>query len=196
MKLLCLGNSITRHRPKADIGWSGDWGMAASRPENDYAHQLTNRLEQAGTSVTLLAENLAIEVNPDVFPADALADFLAFAPDALVIRLGENVPDATKYDAYLSAYGRVLDAFLAAGTPHIFCVGNFWQRDDLDEKTAALAKEKGVSWVSLSAVQGEAFRAIGEFAHAGVAAHPSDKGMAAIADCIFTAMRAAGTAAG
>lgn len=29
-KVLFLGNSITKHGPKADIDWSGNWGMAAT----------------------------------------------------------------------------------------------------------------------------------------------------------------------
>ena len=34
-RLLIVGNSITRHGPKPEIGWVNDWGMAASAAEKD-----------------------------------------------------------------------------------------------------------------------------------------------------------------
>lgn len=37
-RVLFLGNSVTIHGPSAEIGWTGDWGMAASCAENDYVH--------------------------------------------------------------------------------------------------------------------------------------------------------------
>ena len=37
-RILFIGNSVTWHGPKEDIGWTGDWGMAASSAEKDYAH--------------------------------------------------------------------------------------------------------------------------------------------------------------
>ena len=38
LKVLYLGHSMTRHGPSQKIGWTNDWGMAASAREKDYAH--------------------------------------------------------------------------------------------------------------------------------------------------------------
>ena len=48
VKILFLGNSITRHGKAENLGWLGDWGMAASRKENDYVHKLISRLLEDG----------------------------------------------------------------------------------------------------------------------------------------------------
>jgi len=45
-KVLFFGNSITRHAPKADIGWTGDWGMAASSRDKDYVHLVHRAMEE------------------------------------------------------------------------------------------------------------------------------------------------------
>ena len=34
LKVLFVGNSITRHEPKPEIGWDNDWGMAGCVEEN------------------------------------------------------------------------------------------------------------------------------------------------------------------
>ena len=43
-RILFLGNSITLHGPKADIGWTGNWGMAASAEDKDYVHLVSGAL--------------------------------------------------------------------------------------------------------------------------------------------------------
>ena len=197
-KLICIGNSITRHAPNADLGWYGDYGMAASAGENDYAHRLSAKLGSfLNVPVALQVLSLVnMERSPAAFDAGAALEGLDAENALAVIRLGENVPDESLYEAYIAAYGRLIDALRQKGAGRIFAVGNFWQRDDLDALTADLAKEKGIPFVSLKACQGETFQAIGQFAHAGVAAHPSDAGMAAIADTILFAMCKAGVVRG
>ncbi|MDE6490149.1 MAG: beta galactosidase jelly roll domain-containing protein, partial [Muribaculaceae bacterium] len=54
INVLCLGNSITRHERKDDIEWFSEWGMAASREENDYCHRLEAMIakDRPGSKVT------------------------------------------------------------------------------------------------------------------------------------------------
>nr|HPJ23025.1 hypothetical protein [Clostridia bacterium] len=37
-RILFVGNSITWHPVKEEIGWLNEWGMAASSDDNDYVH--------------------------------------------------------------------------------------------------------------------------------------------------------------
>ena len=46
INVLFLGNSITRHAPAEDIGWPYDWGMSASKEENDYVHVAVKMLDE------------------------------------------------------------------------------------------------------------------------------------------------------
>ena len=58
-RVLFFGNSITRHEPNPSLGWYGDWGMAASREENDYVHTLVSMLQAAGDNVDYCIAQLA-----------------------------------------------------------------------------------------------------------------------------------------
>jgi hypothetical protein len=59
-RVLFLGNSITRHGPAPKIGWTGDWGMAASARDKDYAHLVAAGLaELAGKKPDVKLANIA-----------------------------------------------------------------------------------------------------------------------------------------
>ena len=59
-KILFLGNSITLHGPAPEIGWTGNWGMAASARDKDYVHQLLDRISKAaGGTPKVMIRNIA-----------------------------------------------------------------------------------------------------------------------------------------
>ena len=90
-KILFLGNSITLHGPKADIGWSGNWGMAASSEDKDYVHLVTRAIaEHAGATPQIKVSNIAdFERNYATYDVDEqLRDLFAFDPDLVVLAIG------------------------------------------------------------------------------------------------------------
>jgi alpha-galactosidase len=94
-KVLFLGNSITKHGPKDDIGWSGNWGMAASAESKDYVHLVTQALtEKSGATPEILVKNIADFERAHVgYDLDGkLKEAVTFAPDLIILAIGENVP--------------------------------------------------------------------------------------------------------
>jgi hypothetical protein len=61
LNVLIVGNSVLRHAPAPNIGWFGDWGMAASAPDKDFL-TVYNRLLQASNKynyVDVSSKNIA-----------------------------------------------------------------------------------------------------------------------------------------
>ena len=46
LRILFVGNSITLHGYRPQIGWFGEWGMAASSIDKDYAHLLMKKVRE------------------------------------------------------------------------------------------------------------------------------------------------------
>ena len=95
VRILIVGNSITRHGPKEDIGWAGDWGMAASAPEKDYVHRLYAKLTGNGCDVYMRIRQASFwERN---YRDDILKEYYTqdrdFEADIVIFRLGENVQE-------------------------------------------------------------------------------------------------------
>ncbi len=192
VKIIFLGNSITRHAPAPEIGWNGNWGMAASSAEKDYVHLAAADLRAAGKCVGYLARNIAdLERNPGGAWEKTPEELVSFGADTLVLKVGENVPEG-KEEAFQERIREVVKDLRGAGVRHVFLLGTFWAREAFEKGYAALAKEEGYVYISLVPLQDKAFQAVGEYAHEGVAAHPSDRGMRAIADLLLKAMREEG----
>ncbi len=189
MKILYLGNSITLHSPNGDIGWHGNWGMAASAEEKDYVHCLNRMVaEKTGVPVESMVRNIAdFERAPDTFDFAYFDELRDWKPDVLILRITENTPEE-KVEALVPAFEKLIRYFKRDGLD-IYAVGPFWEHEAKENCVKQGAAHTGSTYVTLQEIQKEEYRAIGLFAHAGVAGHPSDKGMKAIADIIFAAMQ-------
>lgn len=199
-RVLFLGNSITRHGPSPKIGWNDDWGMAASALENDYVHLVMRGLDGlAGEKSEVKVANIAdFERNSAAYDVDVrLKAEFGFKPTLVIVAIGENVP-ALRTDEDKARFKAGLGALLAAAkgsgaAPSVVVRSCFWADPAKDEILRQACTEAGGTFVDIGALgkdESNYARAERKFEHAGVAAHPGDKGMKAIAEAILHALRA------
>jgi lysophospholipase L1-like esterase len=196
-KILFLGNSITLHGPAPAIGWTGNWGMAASVQEKDFVHLVTRTLAKtAGTTPEIMVKNIAeFERSFATYDVDAkLKEAFGFRADLVILAIGENVPNLGSDEAkgqFRSGVRKLLQGLKAANSPTIVVRSCFWSnkaKDQILQETCAEAGGIFVDIGSLSKDESNYARSEREFKHKGVAAHPGDKGMQAIADAILKAI--------
>lgn len=197
LKVVCLGNSITKHGYLPDVEWYSDWGMAASCEENDYCHVLQKRLREYNGESCVIPYNIAhFERNPDC-DINSLLGNVCEGADVIVIRIGDNVNNAGFFAANLQ---RLIDK-CKEYTPHILVSGCFWQKGEVEKTLMNGAANNGLRFIPLSWI-GEIRNA---YPHKGdtifntdgkpytitkdfILTHPNDEGMKAIADAIFNAI--------
>ena len=196
-KVLFLGNSITLHAPAPDIGWTGNWGMAATAEEKDFVHLLAADIAKtAGVPPRIMVKNIAeFERGYEGFDlAAGLKPELEFNADIVIVAIGENVPDPVDDDAkakFAAAFARLLAALKEHGKPAIFVRSSFWPHAVKDGILQKAAADAGATFVDIGALGRDSANSAGserKIEHAGVAGHPGDKGMRAIADAIFAAI--------
>jgi lysophospholipase L1-like esterase len=195
-RILFLGNSITLHGSAPQIGWTGNWGMAASAREKDYVHVLVSAIAKlSGNRPDVQVDNLAdFERHYDTYDLANLKKHLDFKPDIVVVAIGENVPALASEESkakFKDSFDRLLAALKGSGRPVIFVRSCFWAektRDEIMQKACLAAGGVFVDIGGLGKDPSNAARSERSFAHAGVAGHPGDKGMKAIADALLKAM--------
>ena len=200
-KILFLGNSITLHGPAPDIGWTGDWGMAASAREKDFVHRLLDRVsKEAGGVPKVMIRNIAEFERKltDFNIRDTLKDELAFEADVVILAIGENSPSPRTDEArkrFAEALRELLTQLGRHGHPEVFVRSQFWPDAEKDRLLKQVCDDAGGVFIDLGKVgidpQNSA-RSERHIEHAGVAGHPGDKGMSAIADELWRAMKKAG----
>ena len=199
-RILFLGNSLTLHGPKPDIGWTGNWGMAASEPDKDFVHVLTEAIH-ARTNGTLRLEPTPVNGSSEVenilnianilereyrtYEPAKLKKQLEWKADLVVVQCGENVPlNDFDPEAFQNAFKTLLNDLKDAGNPHIFVTGNILNSNPaLDEIKRNVCAEDSTHRM---------FVDISNYAKDGSVTgrfgHPDDKGMKLIADTLFKAI--------
>ena len=188
--------------------------MAASKRENDYVHKTVEFLQQ-DHEVEFEATGLwgwevmsrdRAEAQEELEPL-----LLKKHYDVIVVQLGENIQN---YDTLAQDFPSLIEYIAKKqnknGTlPRIILVGDFWKqplRQKVKQATCENVLDKDgrqiVTFVDLSDIWGDKSyeSSIGtkvagddgqmhEVNHAGVAAHPGDKGMEEIAKRIYEAIK-------
>ena len=192
-RILFAGNSITLHGPKADIGWHGQWGMAASEKEKDYVHLIISETgKDAADCVFCICQVAEWEIQfkngKTVYPK--FENARSFNADIIVMRFVENCPSEDFDKQVFKKETADLLAYLnPSGKAEIILTTGFW-RHPADSGIIELAEEMDLPLVPLGDLgDRDDMKALGLFEHSGVANHPGDLGMKHIADRIFEVLK-------
>ena len=187
-RVLFVGNSITLHGPRPQIGWTNNWGMAASARDKDYVHLLQKKIAAVRPDAQCCLLQVAGTIERSFFKKDWSCErnfkwAREFKPDVIVLFFGANVPK--DYDAGTMSpvpartFGEALDAFRTYLDPEgkalvLFSQG-FYIRPKLDAEKEAVAKKHGDVFVNMEDVRSR------KDTH-GRYNHPGDLGMELIAE--------------
>lgn len=199
-KILHLGNSILRHAIMSY--WWSDCGMAAKTKADDYAHRFLAKMKTIKPSAQSWEQNIAAwELDPTGYNKSQLDTLLTSqAYDLIVIRLGENAT-AIAPATYKTAF-RDLVNYIQSKVPtaRIVIGGMFWANAGLDNGMQQIAVEKNLAYADMSGLDISTNKSfIGDIVqgddgqshavdNAGVANHPNNNGMEAIASRLFNAL--------
>lgn len=192
-RVLFAGNSITLHGKKADIGWHGEWGMAASSIENDYVHLLMSEIRKKDPDSAFCICQVA-EWERQYKNGESLYHLFenarSFNADIIVMRFVENCPsDNFDKQVFKMETENFLNYLNPSNTAKIILTTGFWHHP-ADVGIVELAKESCLPLVKLGDLgEMEEMKAIGLFEHSGVANHPGDLGMKNIANRIFEVLK-------
>jgi len=191
LKIAIVGNSITCHGVLPSIGWHNEWGMAASSEDKDYFHLVMNdfRKKYPDTSfIRIQAADWEREFwkEPQDYPLQLKALY-EYDADIIVFRLSENCAkeNCEKYD-FAKGFMTLCDHFSRGGKCKLLITDSFWYSPWTAGGVEKAAQKYCTKTLKISDLgERDDMKALGLFEHAGVAGHPGDAGMRAIADRIL-----------
>ena len=198
VKILFVGNSITFHGIREDTGWFHEWGMAASSENNDYVHRIIEKLGKdnikSDICLALVADwecKYKEETDYDEINA-RYKDAQDFVADIIVMRAIENCSARNDFqlDKFINTYEKMVEYFKKSEKAKVIITSSFWKHPG-DESIKKLCEEKyGGHFVYLGDLgELDEMKALGKYEDSGIQNHPGDKGMEAIAQRIYTALK-------
>lgn len=192
-RILFVGNSITLHGVKEELGWLHTSGMAASSMEKDYVHRLMARVrEKEPDAAVCICQAAAWERRYEEGEAtySLYEAARAFDADIIVMRIVENCTyDHFRHEIFQKEYGKLIKYLDRTGKAKVIITTGFWDHPG-DSSIRAFAQENNLPLITLGDLGADdKMKAIGLFSDAGVANHPGDLGMKAIADRIYEVMQ-------
>lgn len=190
IRVMFIGNSITIHEQKPEIGWNKTCGMAASDLEHDYVHIVNKFLIKKYDSSCICVCNgggweLDYINNTKANSIISLAE--EFQPDIVILRIGENFNKdylKERLDPFI-AFDYLLKEIKKI-TNQVIVTSLFWKNDYLDNKILQACKVNNAIYVDLLDLSDDkSNEAIGQFENQSVSFHPNDKGMKEIANRII-----------
>ena len=207
-RILCIGDSITRHGTSDDtkvrLGWSHVAGMAATSEQTDYAHRLASLVQ-----ATMPNRPVELSFHTSGGSGSArqrfstISEALPIAPHLVVVQLGEHEKEADGAEALRESYEALLSSFDQQSPRPLIIATGVWSLGKQEKDTAGVLRytgwaatventmksvcaKKGVPFVSVSNLARDpACRGWGE--HPGVKWHPNDSGHEGYARQIFAA---------
>lgn len=189
VRVMFVGNSITLHGIRPEIGWHHCWGMAASAKEKDYVHRLMRTIKEKDEGAAFCICHVSEWERCYLTGNEVLNEFAQarrFEADIIIMRFVENCPKTEfKQDIFKTELERLLQYLDGSGKAKFILTTGFWKHPG-DDSIRQLASEKDWPLVELGDLgEDDRMKAIGLFEHKGVANHPGDLGMENIAKRIF-----------
>ncbi|MBQ6892854.1 MAG: SGNH/GDSL hydrolase family protein [Clostridia bacterium] len=186
IRILFAGNSITKHSPRPEMGWTNDCGMAASDIDHDYVHLLLDKIRGYDKNAAwAIAQVGGYEANlfNGAKPSDHHSEAADFDADIIIMFYGANTPKTYESTenaprTFESAYEEMRCFLNKSGKAKIIHCQGFYVRPVLDAEKKAVCEKYGDVWVSLGDI-GTREDTHGRFNH------PSDLGMQIIAESIW-----------
>ena len=165
--------------------------MAASSIDKDYVHLTVSALEKRFGKVEFCIAQISAwegDLDNSALLAERFSAARDFCADIVIVRVGENIK--TYDNATLADRFESMTRFFAVKPDcRIIMTDLFWRKTDIDNAIAVAAARVGATWVSIGDLgEIDEMKALGEYENRGVALHPSDRGMAAIAERILEAI--------